>query len=38
MHHTADKKEVMVKAEIPGVEIDDLDISLDSRTLFLKNE
>ena len=32
------KKEIMVKAEIPGVEADDLDVSLDGRTLIIKGE
>ena len=32
------KKEIAVKAEIPGVEADDLDVSLDGRTLTIKGE
>jgi HSP20 family protein len=32
------KKEITVKAEIPGVEADDLDVSLDERTLIIKGE
>ena len=32
------KKEITVKAEIPGVEADDLDVSLDGRTLIIKGE
>jgi len=32
------KKEIMVKAEIPGIEADDLDVSLDGRTLIIKGE
>jgi HSP20 family protein len=30
------KKEITVKAEIPGVEAGDLDVSLDERTLIIK--
>jgi HSP20 family protein len=32
------KKEITVKAEIPGVEADDLDVSLDERTLIIKGQ
>jgi HSP20 family protein len=32
------KKEITVLAEIPGVEADDLDVSLDGRTLIIKGE
>ncbi len=32
------KKEIMVEAEIPGVEADDLDVSLDGKTLIIKGE
>ena len=32
------KKEITVKAEIPGVETDDLNVSLDGRTLIIKGE
>ena len=32
------KKEITVKAEIPGIEADDLDVSLDGRTLIIKGE
>ena len=30
------KREITVRAEIPGVEADDLDVSLDGRTLIIK--
>ena len=33
-----DKKRITVKAEIPGVNADDLDISLDGRRLTIKGE
>ena len=32
------KKEISVKAEIPGVETDDLNVSLNGRTLIIKGE
>jgi HSP20 family protein len=32
------KKEITVKAEIPGVETDDLNVLLDGRTLIIKGE
>lgn len=32
------KKEITVKAEIPGVEAKDIDVSLDGRTLTIKGE
>jgi HSP20 family protein len=32
------KKEITVKAEIPGVEAGDLDVSLDERTLIIKGK
>jgi len=32
------KKDITIKAEIPGMEADDLDVSLDGRTLIIKGE